>query len=84
MSPRVSTLAVETNVFPLYEIMDGLEHRITYNSKGLPVEDYLSVQGRYKHLKPEQIKSIQSETDRAWQDLNARANTRKTDSSSAG
>ena len=84
MSPRVSTLAVETNVFPLYEIIDGLEYRITYNSKGLPVEDYLSVQGRYKHLKPEQIKSIQSETDRAWQDLNARANTRKIDSSSAG
>jgi len=84
MSPRVSTLAVETNVFPLYEIIDGLEYRITYNSKGLPVEDYLSVQGRYKHLKPEQIKSIQSETDRAWQDLNARANTRKTDLSSTG
>jgi pyruvate/2-oxoacid:ferredoxin oxidoreductase beta subunit len=84
MSPRVSTLAVETNVFPLYEIIDGLEYRITYNSKGLPVEDYLSVQGRYKHLKPEQIKSIQSETDRAWRDLNARADIRKIDSSSAG
>ena len=73
MAPKVSTLAVETNVFPLYEIMDGLKYQITYNSKGLPVEEYLSVQGRYKHLKPEQIKSIQSETDRIWRDLNAKA-----------
>ncbi len=77
MAPKVSTLAVETNVFPLYEIIDGLKYRITYNSKGLPVEKYLSVQGRYKHLKPEQIKSIQSETDRTWRDLNAKAGTRK-------
>ena len=83
MAPKVSTLAVETNIFPLYEIMDGLKYRITYNSKGLPVEEYLSVQGRYKHLKPEQIKSIQSETDRAWRALNARADTRKIESSSA-
>jgi pyruvate/2-oxoacid:ferredoxin oxidoreductase beta subunit len=77
MAPKVSTLAVETNVFPLYEIIDGLKYRITYNSKGLPVDKYLSVQGRYKHLKPEQIKSIQSETDRTWRDLNAKAGTRK-------
>jgi pyruvate/2-oxoacid:ferredoxin oxidoreductase beta subunit len=73
MAPKVSTLAVETNIFPLYEIRDGLKYQITYNSKGLSVEEYLSVQGRYTHLKPEQIKSIQSETDRTWRDLNAKA-----------
>lgn len=69
MAPRVSTLAVETNIFPLYEIIGGLEYHVTYHSKGLPVEQYLSVQGRYSHLTPEQIESIQAETDRAWQDL---------------
>ena len=69
LAPKVSTLAVETNVFPLYEIIDGLKYEITYNAKGLPVEDYLNVQGRYAHLTPEQIKSIQAETDRAWQAL---------------
>jgi pyruvate ferredoxin oxidoreductase beta subunit/2-oxoisovalerate ferredoxin oxidoreductase beta subunit len=73
MAPKVSTLAVETNIFPLYEIIDGLKYQITYNSKGLPVEEYLSVQGRYAHLSSEQIKSIQSETDRAWQDLKEKA-----------
>jgi pyruvate ferredoxin oxidoreductase beta subunit/2-oxoisovalerate ferredoxin oxidoreductase beta subunit len=69
MAPKVSTLAVETNIFPLYEITDGLHYRLNYMSKGLPVEEYLSAQGRYANLKPGQIKSIQAETDRAWQDL---------------
>ncbi len=73
MAPKVSTLAVETNVFPLYEIIDGLKYQITYNSKGLPVEEYLSVQGRYTHLTPDQTKSIQSETDRTWRDLKEKA-----------
>jgi pyruvate/2-oxoacid:ferredoxin oxidoreductase beta subunit len=73
MAPRVSTLAVETNVFPLYEIIDGLHYQITYQSKGLPVEEYLSVQGRYRHLTPKQIKSIQTETDRNWNDLKQKA-----------
>jgi pyruvate/2-oxoacid:ferredoxin oxidoreductase beta subunit len=73
LAPKVSTLAVETNIFPLYEIIDGLKYQITYHSKELPVEEYLSVQGRYAHLTPEQIKSIQTETDRSWQDLKAKA-----------
>jgi pyruvate ferredoxin oxidoreductase beta subunit/2-oxoisovalerate ferredoxin oxidoreductase beta subunit len=73
MAPKVSTLAVETNIFPLYEITDGLHYRINYMSKGLPVEQYLSAQGRYANLTPEQVKSIQAETDRAWQDLKQRS-----------
>lgn len=69
MAPKVSTLAVETNMFPLYEIVDGLQYRITYRSKGLPVEEYLSAQGRFSHLTTEQIESIQTEADRIWNDL---------------
>jgi pyruvate/2-oxoacid:ferredoxin oxidoreductase beta subunit len=73
MAPKASTLAVETNIFPLYEIIGGLKYQITYQSKGLPVEEYLSIQGRYAHLTPEQVKSIQAETDRSWKDLKAKA-----------
>jgi len=73
MAPKISTLAVETNIFPLYEIIDGLQYRITYHSKGLSVENYLSVQGRYNHLRPDQMDSIQTETDRIWQDLKEKA-----------
>jgi pyruvate ferredoxin oxidoreductase beta subunit/2-oxoisovalerate ferredoxin oxidoreductase beta subunit len=69
MAPKSAVAAVETNIFPLYEIVDGVQYTITHISKGLPVETYLSLQGRYEHLGAEEIRSIQSEADRAWADL---------------
>ena len=45
---------------------------ITHVSRGLPVETYLSLQGRYKHLS-EDIQAIQAETDRKWADLRDKA-----------
>lgn len=69
MSPKAAVAAVETNIFPLYEIVDGLDYRITYTPKGLPVETYLSFQGRYRHLEEEEIRAIQEEADRNWQEL---------------
>jgi pyruvate/2-oxoacid:ferredoxin oxidoreductase beta subunit len=73
MSPKVAAAAVETNIFPLYEIVNGLEYTLNYVSRGLPVEAYLSLQGRFKHLAPEQVKEIQAETDRKWVDLKEKA-----------
>jgi pyruvate/2-oxoacid:ferredoxin oxidoreductase beta subunit len=73
MAVKVATLSVETNVFPLYEIEDGLRYTINHEPLGLPVEKYLMTQGRYKHLKPEQVDSIQAETDRTWTDLREKA-----------
>ena len=78
MAVKVAMMSVETNVFPLYEIEDGLNYTINYYSRNLAVEKYLMIQGRYKHLKPEQIRDIQAETDRAWADLQEKA-TRKED-----
>jgi pyruvate/2-oxoacid:ferredoxin oxidoreductase beta subunit len=72
MAPKVAALAVETNVFPLYEIEDGIRYRINYRSRGLPIEKYLSVQGRFRHLTPEQIHSLQSEADRNWREIQRR------------
>jgi pyruvate/2-oxoacid:ferredoxin oxidoreductase beta subunit len=73
MAVKVAKLSVETNVFPLYEIEDGLRYTINYESLDLTVEKYLMIQGRYKHLKPEQIESIQAETDRTWIDIREKA-----------
>ncbi len=69
MAVKVAMMSVESNVFPLYEIEDGLNYTINYCSRNLPVEKYLMIQGRYSHLKPDQIQTIQAETDRAWADL---------------
>ncbi|MDD2737171.1 MAG: thiamine pyrophosphate-dependent enzyme [Desulfuromonadaceae bacterium] len=77
-APLVSRLSVESNIFPLYEIFDGLRYEINYQPKRLPVENYLAVQGRFSHILPDQIKAVQTETDRAWAELCAReARTRQ-------
>ena len=71
---EIADLAVETCMFPLYEIEDGHKLTITYRPKQkLPVEEYLSRQGRFSHLfKPENswvLEEIQKEVDRYWEYL---------------
>lgn len=73
MAVKVSQASVESNIFPLYEIEGGLKYTITHQSRNLPVERYLMLQGRYRHLKKEEIQAIQAETDRAWALLQGRA-----------
>jgi pyruvate ferredoxin oxidoreductase beta subunit len=47
---RMARLAVETRVFPLYEVERGV-YRITFPvTSPKPVEEYLKAQGRFSHL----------------------------------
>jgi pyruvate ferredoxin oxidoreductase beta subunit/2-oxoisovalerate ferredoxin oxidoreductase beta subunit len=58
-------LAVQTNIFPLYEIEDGI--RYTLNYKGdRPVEDYLQTQKRFEHLSEADISQIQDMVAEDW------------------
>ena len=68
-APLVAVRSVETRVFPLYEVYDGLRYEINYVPKERPVDEYLMMQGRYRHLSPEQIADIQAEVDRNWRIL---------------
>jgi pyruvate ferredoxin oxidoreductase beta subunit len=55
----IGRLAVETGVFPLYEVENG-KYRITVEvPEPRPVEEYLKPQGRFRHLTPELIAKIQ-------------------------
>jgi len=61
---QVAKLAVETGLYPLVEYENGIisaRRQITPK----PVEEYLKVQGRFKHLlkNPEEIKKIQEIAD---------------------
>ena len=67
-------LAVQTKVFPLFEIEDGERYTINYEyPKDVPVENYLKLQGRFKHLfkDPEQktIKRIKESVAKNWEYL---------------
>jgi len=74
ISPELSILSVETNVFPLYEVEDGRRrYTINHQPRRLPVREYLLKQGRYRHLKEEQVKQIQTDVDEEWERLKQRA-----------
>lgn len=55
----IGRLAIETGVFPLYEVENG-KYRMTHEPSELrPVEEYLRPQGRFRHLTPDLIGQIQ-------------------------
>ncbi|MHB8084498.1 MAG: pyruvate synthase subunit PorB [Dehalococcoidia bacterium] len=52
-------LAVETGIFPMYEIEDG-KYTLNFDYPKLrPIQDYLKPQGRFRHLTTENIAEIQ-------------------------
>lgn len=74
---EISDLAVDSLIFPLFEIINGTELNITYRPKNIiPVKDYLAAQGRFKHLFKKEnehiIDDLQKEVDSRWEYLQRR------------
>jgi len=66
---RLGRLAVETAVFPLYEIEAG-KYKLSLDFPQLrPVRDYLSAQGRFRHLPQEDVDRIQDGVNREYEKL---------------
>lgn len=70
---EVTKMAVETCVWPLYEVIEG-KYVLSYKPKNkLPVTEYLKMQGRFAHMfKPGNewmIEEVQKEVDRNWEEL---------------
>jgi pyruvate/2-oxoacid:ferredoxin oxidoreductase beta subunit len=66
MSVKIARMAVQTNIFPLYEVEDGLHYTINYKPKGYLVNEYFRLQGRFKHLTDEDLAEIQEMVDEDW------------------
>ena len=65
----IGRLAVQTGIFPLYEIEDG-KYRLNVNPPKLKaVQDYLKLQGRFRHLSEGTIKEIQDRVGREYAEL---------------
>jgi pyruvate ferredoxin oxidoreductase beta subunit len=70
---RIGRLAVESGVFPLYEIVNG---KYTLNidfAKLKPVKDYMKLQGRFRHLTPELVEKIQDTVIQKYEELRCKA-----------
>jgi pyruvate ferredoxin oxidoreductase beta subunit len=69
----VGRLAVETGVFPLYEVKNGVYKLSVDRRKLKKVEEYLKVQGRFRHLSSQEIEKIQERVDKEYAKLRAKA-----------
>jgi len=67
---KAGRLVVETGVFPLYEVEEG-KYRITVEmpEKLRPVEDYIKIQGRFRHLSADETKMIQEKVAQEYNKL---------------
>jgi pyruvate ferredoxin oxidoreductase beta subunit len=70
---RAGRLAVQTGIFPLYEIEKG-EYTLNFDFPQLrPVEDYFKLQGRFRHLTKETIAQIQERVTEKYAQLKKKA-----------
>jgi pyruvate ferredoxin oxidoreductase beta subunit len=66
---RQARLAVETGVFPLFEVENG-HYKMSLDLPALrPVKDYLKIQGRFRHLSDDNIAKIQARVELEYQKL---------------
>jgi len=75
---EVCKAAVDTCFWPMYEVENG-KWRLTYEpKKKLPIEEFLKLQGRFKHLfnkgNEDLIAEIQADVDARWEALVAKCN----------
>jgi len=70
-SIQVCRMAVRTNYFPLWEAEDG-RYRITQPIRDpKPVSDLLTMLGKFKHLRPDEVAILQEQTAKRLKTLEA-------------
>lgn len=71
--PELCRLAVETCVWPLYEVIDGVWHLSYEPKRKLPVTEFMRLQGRFKHcFQPGSewtLEAAQRYVDEKWEAL---------------
>jgi pyruvate/2-oxoacid:ferredoxin oxidoreductase beta subunit len=69
LTVRLARLAVQTKIFPLYEVENGERYVLSLEPEGVPVGEYLKVQGRFSFLREGDTERIQENVDREWKRL---------------
>ena len=66
---EIGRLAVQTGIFPLYEVENG-KYKLNFNPALLkPVSDYIKIQGRFRHLSENAVSLIQQKVNEDWAKL---------------
>jgi len=68
-----SKLAIQTRVFPLYEIIDGQYILNRKVNKPKALSEYFKIQGRFRHLDDDDIAEIEKRVNREYEKIAQRA-----------
>ena len=63
---RLARLAVQTKIFPLYEVENGERYTLNEEPEGVPVSEYLKPQGRFAFLREGDVERIQDNGNKEW------------------
>jgi pyruvate ferredoxin oxidoreductase beta subunit len=75
-SIKLGRLAVETGIFPLYEIEKG-HYRLSVDFPKLrPLKEYTKLQGRFRHLSDEMLQDIENRVHQEYEQLKEKAGKR--------
>ncbi len=72
---KLARLAVRSRVFPLYEIFNGERWVVNADPEPARLEEYLQMQGRFKHLKQEQVDDMKKNVEKEWELLQRMSST---------
>jgi pyruvate ferredoxin oxidoreductase beta subunit len=73
LSIKLGRLAVETGIFPLYEVERG-QYRLNIDFPNLkPIKEYIKLQGRFRHLTDEMIEEIEKRVHKEYEQLREKA-----------
>lgn len=73
-SIKVSRMATQSKVFPIYEVEDGRYTINVYPERKVTVKDYVKPQGRFRYMTDDIISAAQELVDRKWENLTGMAN----------
>jgi pyruvate ferredoxin oxidoreductase beta subunit len=75
LSVHLGRLAVETGIFPLYEIDHG-RYKLSMEFSPLrPISEYTKLQGRFRHLTADILQQIQSRVANNYEELKKKASS---------
>jgi len=67
MSIKIARMAVQTNIFPLYEVENGVNYTINVKPREYLVREYFKLQGRFRHLSETDLDQIQAMVNEDWE-----------------
>lgn len=67
MAIEIGRMAVQSGMFHLYEVENGVKRLTVKVKERIPVKDYIRAQGRFRHLSDEDIEEIQRRVDEEFE-----------------